>query len=63
MSQHDYVIDNQDGASFRVDINNALQASGKAPIDPTTAELDFQPLVDGKVYMPGVGSIKNNSQA
>jgi microcystin-dependent protein len=26
MSQHDYVIDNQDGASFRVDINNALQA-------------------------------------
>lgn len=26
MSQHDYVIDNQDGASFRVDINNALLA-------------------------------------
>lgn len=26
MSQHDYVIDNQDGASFRADINNALAA-------------------------------------
>lgn len=26
MSQHDYVIDNQDGASFRADLNNALQA-------------------------------------
>lgn len=26
MSQHDYVIENQDGASFRADINNALQA-------------------------------------
>lgn len=27
MSQHDYVIDNQDGASFRADINNALAAA------------------------------------
>lgn len=26
MSQHDYVIENQDGASFRADINNALAA-------------------------------------
>jgi len=26
MSQHDYVIDNQDGASFRADINSALAA-------------------------------------
>lgn len=26
MSQHDYVIDNQDGASFRIDLNQALQA-------------------------------------
>lgn len=26
MSQHDYIIDNQDGASFRADINSALQA-------------------------------------
>jgi hypothetical protein len=26
MSQHDYVIENQDGASFRSDINNALAA-------------------------------------
>jgi len=27
MSQHDYVIDNQDGASFRADINSALAAT------------------------------------
>jgi hypothetical protein len=27
MSQHDYVIENQDGASFRADINNALAAA------------------------------------
>lgn len=27
MSQHDYVIDNQDGASFRADINNAFGAA------------------------------------
>lgn len=26
MSQHDYILDNQDGASFRADANNALQA-------------------------------------
>lgn len=26
MSQHDYVIENQDGASFRADINNAMAA-------------------------------------
>lgn len=26
MSQHDFLIDNQDGASFRADINGALQA-------------------------------------
>jgi len=27
MSQHDYIIDNQDGASFRADINAALAAT------------------------------------
>lgn len=27
MSQHDYIIDNQDGASFRADINDALAAT------------------------------------
>lgn len=27
MSQHDYIIDNQDGASFRADINNVLAAA------------------------------------
>lgn len=26
MAQHDYIIDNQDGASFRADINDALEA-------------------------------------
>ena len=39
MSQHDYVIDNQDGASFRADINAALAAAvglNSGPTEPTT---------------------------
>jgi hypothetical protein len=39
MSQHDYVIENQDGASFRADINNALAASvslNSGPTEPAT---------------------------
>lgn len=39
MSQHDYVIDNQDGASFRGDINAALQAivsQNSGPTEPAT---------------------------
>lgn len=39
MSQHDYVIENQDGASFRADINNALAAAvslNSGPTEPAT---------------------------
>ena len=42
MSQHDYVLDNQNGASFRSDLNGALQAvvtnnAGAAAPSPTFA--------------------------
>ena len=39
MSQHDYVIDNQDGASFRADINDVLSAivsNNSGASEPTT---------------------------
>lgn len=32
-------------------LNNALAQRGKAPVDPSTAELTFEEIVDGKLYM------------
>lgn len=48
MSQHDYVIDNQDGASFRSDINAVLAAvltSNSGDTAPTTTK-PFMPWYD-----------------
>jgi hypothetical protein len=41
MSQHDYVIENQDGASFRADINNALAAVVSLNSGPTEPAAPF----------------------
>lgn len=41
MSQHDYAIENQDGASFRADINNALAAVVSQNSGPTEPAAPF----------------------
>lgn len=41
MSQHDYVIENQDGASFRADINSALAAVVSLNSGPTEPAAPF----------------------
>src|SRR5688500_1846906 len=47
MSQHDYVISNDDGASFRADINSAMAAIKSGNSDPASAPSG---AVQGMVY-------------
>lgn len=48
MSQHDYVIDNQNGVAFRSDLNAALQAivSDNAGVSPPPVTFAFMPWAD-----------------
>lgn len=52
MSQHDYVLDNQNGASFRSDLNGALQAvvttnAGTSAPSPTFAFMPWADTLNG----------------
>ena len=61
MSQHDYVLENQDGASFRADINSALAAIAtvnSGPTAPTTtfAEMLWQDTTTGVLKQRNAGN-------
>lgn len=45
MSQHDYILDNQDGASFRADINSALAAIATVNSGPTAPTTTFAAML------------------